>query len=117
MAHALAAHAVSTAAADHFVRPGAGILLGGAVVPFCTLTPGTQSSWVTQADSTLIGAIAVVTDGTVGLCLSLAFTLTLKVDCDLQRVFKAHWFDGKGLALFLGTAPGPSFYAKGHLER
>lgn len=117
MAHTLAAHAVSTAAADYLVRTCAGILLGGAVVPFCTLTPGTQSSWVTQADSTLIGAIAVVTDGTVGLCLSLAFTLTLKVDCDLQRVFKAHWFDGKGLVLLLGTAPGPSFYAKGHLER
>lgn len=117
MAHALAAHTVSTAAADHFVWPGAGVLLGGAVVPLCTLTPGTQSSWVAQADPTLVCAVAVVTDGTVRLCLSLAFTLTLEVDCDLQGVFEAHRFDGEGLALLFRTASGPSFYTEGHLVR
>lgn len=112
MTHALSAHAVTPAAADHFVRPAAGVLLGGAVVPFCTLAPWAEPSRVTQAYPAFVGAVAMVTDGTVGLGLRLAFTLALKVDGDLQGVFEAHGLDGEGLAFLFGAAPGPSLYCK-----
>lgn len=58
------------------------------------------------ADATLVGAIALVTLRAVGLPLSLALTLTLEVNGDLECVFEAHRFDSESFGPLLWAAPG-----------
>lgn len=87
MTDTLSAHTVPAAAADRRLRPppagrAAPILLGRAVVSLRALAPRAQSPRVTQADATLVGAVAVVAVGAVGLSLSLALALALEGDGD-----------------------------------
>lgn len=106
MTYTLTAHTVPAPAADHLVRAATRVLFTQAVITLGALTPRTQSSRMAQADATLVGAVALVTHRAVGLPLSLALTLTLKVDGNLECVFKAHRFDGESFGLLLWAAPG-----------
>ena len=118
--YALSAQAVPSTAADRRFRPtatggAAPILLGRAVVSLRALAPRTQSPRVTQADAALVGAVAVVADGAVGLSCSLALALALEGDGDREGVLEAHRFDDEGFAFLLGAAAGAGLHAKGDL--
>lgn len=106
MTHTLAAHTVPAPTADHLVGAATRVQLTQAVITLGTLTPRTQPPCVAQADATLIGAIAMVTHGAVGLSVSLTLTLTLEVDRDLECVFEAHGFDGESFVFLLWAASG-----------
>lgn len=122
MAHALAAHAVAAPAADGRLRPpGAGgsaaaVLLRGVVVTLRALAVGPQATRVAQADATLVGAVAVVTGGAVGLGLGLALAVALEVDGDGEGILEAHRLDDEGFLLLFGATPSPGLHAEGHLR-
>lgn len=70
---------------------------------------------MTQADATLIGAVAIVTDRAEWLGAGLALALALEGDSDGQRVLEAHRLDDERLALVLGAAARPRLHAEGDL--
>lgn len=118
MAHTLAAHTVSAAAADGRVQPSrargstAVVLLCGIIVALCTLTVRPQATRVAQADATLIGAIAVVANGAVGLGFGLALAVALKGDGDGEGVLEAHRLNNEGFLLLFGATTSPGLHTE-----
>ena len=122
MTHTLPAHAVSSAAADGGLRssgsrgPAAAVLLCGVVVPLCTLAVRPQAPRVALADAALVGAVAVVAFGAVGLGFVLALAVALEGDGDGEGVLEAHGFDDEGFLLLFGAAASSGLHAEGDLE-
>lgn len=123
MAHALATHTVPAAAADGRVRPTrarrptAAVLLRGVVIALCTLAVWPQATWMALADAALVGAVAVVTLGAVGLGFSLALAVALKGDGDGEGVLEAHGLNDEGFLLLSGATASSGLHTERDLGK
>lgn len=72
---------------------------------------------MTLTCATLVGAVAVATQGAVRLSLCLTLAATGKIHRDFQRIPKAERLDGKSAALLSGTPAQLGLDAKGNLKR
>lgn len=118
MAHALAAHTVSTPTADARLGPSrigrsaAEILLCGIVVALRTLAARPQATWVAQADAAFVRTVALVTLRAVGLGSSLALAVTLEGDGDGERVLEAYRLNDEGFLLLFGATTSSGLHTE-----
>lgn len=69
------------------------------------------------ADATLVGAIALVAFGAIGLGFGLALAVTLEGDGDGEGVLEAHGFNDEGFILLFRATAGPGFHAERDLHQ
>lgn len=67
---------------------------------------------MTLTHATLIGPIAVATDGAVGYSFCLTVAATGKIHGDLQRILEASRFDGKSAILLFGASTQLNLHAE-----
>lgn len=69
-----------------------------------------------QANAALVGAVALVTLGAIGLGLGLALAVALKVDGDGEGILEAHRLDDEGFLLLFGATSSSGLHAERDLH-
>lgn len=117
VAGALSAQTVASPAADRAARLRDAVdVIRRAVVPGRALTPRAQPARVTLTHATLVGPVAVATEGTVGFGVCLAVAAAGEIHRDLQGILKAQRFDGESVALLFGAGSQLSLHTERHLR-